>query len=228
MKLLKRLRRNTACCMPLRSARNLYSLDTPSPLNSDVTATSSTLHSLPAVGMPQKTSTPLEENKYTPHPDFFFTSKRSHAVSAFPSRPQKTSTPLDENKNTEHLRSLYSKRSHAISAIPSKPPRSNKLPRINKTPISNKATLTNKVSRSNKVPVTAKISRSKKKGLQKKSDPMRHGRKRIIVPVKSSFCHLLPTDETVTQPRACDEKCIVCALAKPELRTRHHCTAYMA
>ena len=154
MKLIKRLRKNAICCMPVRSKNSLLYIQ------HEILDAPENLYTLPAVGMPQKTSTPVDEvtEKY-----------------------RKNSTP----------RSMYSRTVPAISCVPMKPVRT-------------KAT----------------------KGCQKKSNPVKGGKKIVVVPVKSSLDHLLPVDEAIIQPRVCDETCIVCALAKPELRSRHHCTAY--
>ena len=154
MKILKRLRKNATCCMPVRSKNSLLFIQ------NDRLGAPETLHTLPAVGMPQKTSTPVDEvtEKY-----------------------RKNSTP----------KSMYSRPVPAISCVPMKPVRT-------------KAT----------------------KGCEKKSNPVKCGKKIVVVPVKASLDHLLPVNEAIMQPRVCDETCIVCALAKPELRSRHHCTAY--
>ncbi|KAL5255854.1 hypothetical protein ACHWQZ_G011177 [Mnemiopsis leidyi] len=172
MKLLKKLRKNASCCIPVRSSYHLNSTDHP-------------LYTLPEVGRPRKTSTP---------------------VGTLPS-PVERYTKRSEPRSLESLtaETVY----HAISTINAIevrcPP-----PTTNIQPPS--------------IPV--KPARSKKTSLKKKSDPRGNKKKTIVVPEKTDLSHLLPVDELHDQPRNCDLECIVCALAKPELRTRHHCTSY--
>ena len=68
--------------------------------------------------------------------------------------------------------------------------------------------------------------KTRKRRTKKKSNPNLYKRNYVVVPPKPNISHLLPLDEMDHERRACDVACIVCALAKPELRTRHHCNAY--
>ena len=172
MKLLKRLKQNAACCIPVRSSYHLNSTDHP-------------LYTLPEVGRPRKTSTP---------------------VGTLPS-PVERYTKRSEPRSLESLTAETVQ--HSISSIRNRdlkcpPPATHFLP----------------------PPVPAKPARSKKTSLKKKSDPRSYKKKTIVIPEKTDISHLLPVDELQDQPRNCDLECIVCALAKPELRTRHHCSSY--
>ena len=154
MSLLKRLRRSTTCCSPFSSPHNT-SLPAPA------------LYTLPAVGRPKKTSTPVDQ-----------TLPRERYIVR--------DTPL-----SVPVTNVYTA---PISGI--KPP--------------------------------AKPLRTRRPGfLKKKSNPRSHvTKKTVVVPVTRDMEYLLPVSEGLGEPRTCDVGCIVCALAKPELRTRHHCTQY--
>jgi len=146
MKLLQKLRNSATCCMPIRRV--------PDHLNVN------TLYSLPDIGLPSKTSTPL------------------------------VPSPAPER---------YNKRKQPLELSP--PPLVHGL--LSDVP-----------------------PRRKKIRVVKKSNPNQYKKTRVVVPPKSDLNHLLPLDELYNQPRMCDEQCIVCAFAKPELRTRHHCNNY--
>lgn len=157
MKLLKRLKKNAGCCIPVRSSYHPTLADFPHPI-----------YHLPAIGAPRKTSTPID---------------------------QPTNTPAER----------YTKRStpRTLSSLGHAPPRAI-------TPVSNPP-----LKPARKTP-----------RLQKKSDPHQQKKKTIIEPVRMDLGPLLPLEEFLAAPRVCDVDCIVCALAKPELRTRHHCCRY--
>ena len=173
MKLLKRLRKSATCCMPVRSCYHLNTTDHP-------------LYSLPQVGQPRKTSTPV------------------------PISPIERYTKRSEPRSLESLTNIQPVLSSITDNAVKIPPPAQQL-------------LQPGAVRSSAPP---KPARSQKNNLKKKSDPRKNNKKTVVVPEKTDISHLLPVDELHTQPRNCDLECIVCALAKPELRTRHHCTAY--
>ena len=184
MKLLKRLRKSATCCIPVRSHTNTS--DHP-------------LYSLPEVGQPRKTSTPVgmiisPVEKYTKR-----TQPRSlESLSAM--KPDLSSIKNNKVKITAPRQQfapqqqIYPQDGYSTPVQPTAPV---------------------KPARSKKTP-----------NLKKKSDPRNSKKRTTVVPENADLSHLLPVDELHDQPRHCDLECIVCALAKPELRTRHHCTSY--